>query len=217
MTDNPHSYDGKRVCAFEQTSEARSGLCKWDMSPPVVGWFSHISNGELGSLSAAGVKASIQEACSRWEAICGIRFFMASSAREAHIVIGAGIRGEGPGGTLAWSELPCGPDRQLQQQYDRRERWVIADNAPGSKIDLTRVVCHEIGHAIGLPHIGSGNLLAPTYSSRIIKPQAGDIVEAQARYGKPQSNPEPEPPKEKPQGQVALIFNEDGSVGWERI
>jgi hypothetical protein len=212
------NYEGASFCEFQQKEEARGGLCKWDMRPPVVPWFSTVRDGELGGLSAAGVRGAIEEACSRWEAVCGLSFFEAQSHKHALLVISAGIRGEGPGGTLAWSELPCGPDRQLAQQYDRKERWVIADNAPSNRIDLTRVICHEVGHAIGISHIGSGNLLAPTYSTRINRPQAGDIVEAQARYGRPAEKRKPEPadpPKEKPQGQITLILRPDGLIGWE--
>ena len=212
-----HDYDGHLFCAHQDTEEARGGLCKWDMRPARVGVYSHINSGELGTLSANGVRGAIKKACERWEEVCGIQFFYPNSAREAHIVIGAGIQREGPGGTLAWSELPCGPDRQLQQQYDRRERWVIADNPPRGSIDLIRVVCHEIGHAIGISHIGSGNLLAPTYSSRIKGPQAGDIVEAQARYGRPQpkEDPQPDPDPVKPENQIKLILSPDGVVRWE--
>ena len=52
----------------------------------------------------------------------------------------------------------------------------------------------ELGHAIGISHIGPGNLMAPTYSSTINKPQSGDIQEAIARYGPPRVQPsEPDP------------------------
>ena len=103
------------------------------------------------------------------------------------------------GGTLAWSELPNG-NRQLTQKYDTREQWIISAN-PTSGIDAVRVICHETGHALGVGHIQSGNLLAPVYSRQIRKPQSGDVQEMRERYGPPVTGGGTEPtPQPTPGG-----------------
>ncbi|NIQ12984.1 MAG: matrixin family metalloprotease, partial [Candidatus Dadabacteria bacterium] len=81
----------------------------------------------------------------------------------------------------------------LEQKYDTTENWVVLNHPPSNRIDIVRVACHEIGHVIGIPHIGAGNLMAPHYSQQIRDPQAGDISEAVSRYGRPLPTPEPEP------------------------
>lgn len=123
-------------------------------------------------------------AVSYWSEVCGLEFAYTQNARTANILATAG-RIDGPSGTLAWSELPAGTSRQLTQKYDTGEqRWVVSTNPRGGELDIVRVVCHEVGHAIGLPHISAGNLLAPTYSTSVRRPQGGDIAEAVRRYGK---------------------------------
>lgn len=144
----------------------------------------------LPGLAAAEVEAAFVEACQQWSAVCGINLTRSDSP-AANIVARSGTGRsnnlDGRGGTLAWSELPCGRSRRatLQQMYDEAEQW--------SRSMAVAVICHEVGHAIGLSHIAAGNLLAPYYDPRITKPQAGDIAEAVKRYGPPQPKPSPAP------------------------
>jgi hypothetical protein len=46
------------------------------------------------------------------------------------------------------------------------------------------VICHELGHALGLPHLNAGNLMAPYYDPDVTAPQKGDIEEIVKLYGK---------------------------------
>ncbi|NDC10566.1 MAG: hypothetical protein EBZ75_14750, partial [Oxalobacteraceae bacterium] len=82
------------------------------------------------------------------------------------------------GGTLAWSELPCGvaENVQLDQMFDEAEDW--------SFNMAVAVICHELGHALGLPHLANGNLMAPYYDPNVTKPQDGDVAEIIKLYGK---------------------------------
>ena len=61
---------------------------------------------------------------------------------------------------------------------------MISERPSGGSIDLVRVVAHEMGHALGLPHGPSGNLMQPTVDARIRRPKSWDIAEIQRRYGK---------------------------------
>lgn len=151
--------------------------------------------GALPGMSAADQKAAYALAWSFWAEVCDIQPEYTAS-RAANVLMGAGGI-DRAGGTLAWSELPCGSGESdtLNQKYDTLEPWGAFDVTEDSRgqIDIVRVACHEIGHVIGIPHIQGGNLLAPTYNPAIRKPQLGDIDEAVKRYGKPVNIPAPTP------------------------
>jgi hypothetical protein len=95
---------------------------------------------------------------------------------------------DGPGNTIAWSEMPCGEkDRQIKQAYDWDEPWT-ADLARRPGILALSVMAHEMGHALGLDHSENpGELMAPFYNPTVIKPTPGDIQRIQELYGEPAS------------------------------
>jgi hypothetical protein len=165
-----------RFCRLPDKAPLRATMCKW---PKVdVTW--HVE-GELKNISENDVKASYNDACSWWNEVCTIRLRYTPNPKTADILARSANLG-GPGNVLADSGLPCGKNpRQQPQRYDG-ENWAIGETVPQGFIDLTRVQCHELGHAIGSDHIANGNLLAPMYSPRIRKPQQGDIAEMQSRY-----------------------------------
>jgi hypothetical protein len=180
------NYDGTKVCGVPDGLGGDN--CLWPFADVKI-----FASGLLGGVDLA---EATEQAIQGWNRVCGIRLALVANAGEAHIVVTQG-RIDGPMGTLAWSELPCGftPNqwRKLKQQYDTGEMWTIAENPPGNKIDAVRVLRHEIGHAIGISHIAAGNLMAPTYSASIRDVQRGDVLEAVSRYGKPAAVPAPVP------------------------
>lgn len=147
----------------------------------------------LPGINLDQVKRAAEVAFDRWSAVCDIRASHIKTATEAADIVMEVAHIDGPSNVLAWSELP-GMDtvRQLKQRYDSSDSWVIANNTTvGGKIDLIRVMCHELGHALGEAHLSVGNLLAPMYSQQINKPQTGDIAAMIERYGPPRVAPVP--------------------------
>lgn len=204
--------DGERVCGVSDSYGA-GRLCRWpesvkkDITWTIIGNFTEFTHEET--------VAAFKEAWTYWEEVCDIKARYVSRSSQAYVVIDVGYI-DGSSGTLAWSELPCSSSaRQLDQKYDSGERWIISAT-PRNGIDIVRVACHEIGHVIGISHIGPDNLMAATYSSKIRKPRGGDIIEARKRYGgavlpKPEPAPEPEPeptPTPEPDGGSSQGFAE---------
>lgn len=185
------NYDGAVLCAVPDHF-GRGALNQWPQGR-LVTWA--LGAFRLPGLTVSDCEAATQEALERWSRVSGFRHQKASG-RTADITINTGAI-DGQSGTLAWMELPPGEGatRPLKGLVDTSEDWVISDNPPSHKIDLIRVLCHELGHALGISHIEAGNLMAPTYSSAISRPQFGDITQVRARYGLPvEPKPNPNPP-----------------------
>ena len=174
--------------------EAVESVCKW--SQKKLTW---TITGSLPGISSEQLQAAYRKAWGYWSAVCGVEpEFDGYNVTQSNVQMGTGAI-DGGMGTLAWSQLPCQPNVvRLQQLYDNKEQWVITEGiTQGGQIDLIRVAAHEIGHVLGIPHLAVGNLLAPTYSPALHKPQAGDIAEAVRRYGPVTMAPPPPPPTEE--------------------
>lgn len=190
----------------KMVSPARCGLpdmmgmgdCKWPMKR-----VSFLSRLNLGLRDAGAV---MQQAAEQWNAVCGIELVRVTTESDANIVAddygNTGDQFGRAGGVLADSHLPCGATARtrLQQRYDTGERWT--DEM------LLAVACHELGHAIGLPHLSAGSLLQPYYDPRITKPQKNDIEEVVRRYGPPSPRPSPSPlpPSGAPEVEVFVVM-----------
>lgn len=127
---------------------------------------------------------------SRWaEVLPGFTFERTSSAEEADIWIGGGsgrnLGFDGPGQTLAWAYLPCGPDERLESRFDMAELWTNnpAKRNKGQWIYAWSVWLHELGHLLGLDHSKNKNdIMAPYYNPDIVDLQPGDITRIQTLY-----------------------------------
>jgi hypothetical protein len=166
-----------RFCSLPDVMPLGATLCKWPSK--TITW------SVLQSLPNVPMVEAATEAMKRIAAVCGVTHVYQPNNPSAMIVLGT-RRIDGTFGVLAESELPCGGVRQCRQWYDTGEQWAVFDGpGSGNRIDIVRVMTHELCHAHGMNHIGAGNLMAPTYSQSVIKPQDGDIQELQARYGPP--------------------------------
>ncbi len=188
--------DGLAFCAVPMFL-GQSGECMWDKHE-----LSYSVTTSLKGLSDDAWLAALKMAWGFWADVANIKAVYIEDAASADVLIATGAI-DGPSGVLAWSEMPCGasdPD-QLRQRFDSGElAWVVAENPSQGQLDIVRVACHEIGHVIGLPHFANGApaLLAPTYSTKIRRPQPMDIAAAQERYGPPTTPPTPIPPTPVP-------------------
>jgi len=140
--------------------------------------------------------AACLEAFGRWSAVCDVMWTPTDDANAAQFLI-ITRQFDGPSGILADCELPSPGLRQQLMRIDPSERWVASDNPPADSLNLLAVLCHEMGHGIGLQHfdpsIPPPELLNPTYNPAITQPQSGEIAFAQKLYGPPQTMPAPTP------------------------
>lgn len=188
------NYDGIKICGVPDEL-GQTGTCQWPFKDVLVHGSGMLGEVDLGEGIARAVKDPLG-----WNGVCGIRLQQTTNPNTAHIRVSTGGI-DGPHGTLAWCQLPCGFTRLRWQAckmlFDTGDIYVFAENPPGGKIDWYRVWWHEGGHGIGIPHITEGNLMQPMYSNRIRFPQRGDILEARGRYGLPETQP-PGTPGEPP-------------------
>ena len=146
-------------------------------------WVSWCISGSLPGISNDTFDEAVHWAFLQWKAVCGLLPYRIDDAIAADILITVAALG-GPGGVLADSMLPYQAG-QVKQRYDTGERWVYSATPAEREIDLGRVIAHELGHGLGLPHTTeSGNLMNPTYSRTIRGPVgAWESAEARKRYG----------------------------------
>lgn len=168
----------RRRCGLPDFNiSGRSGPCKWPMKN--ITYFSKLN---LPGISADQANLAYDAAIAQWSSVCDITPVRVNDVNLANIYARSGLGKscglDDRGGTLAWSELPCDVTDQMQldQMFDEAEAWSFEM--------AVAVICHELGHALGLAHLSNGNLMAPYYDPNVTAPQKGDIAEMVALYGK---------------------------------
>lgn len=121
----------------------------------------------------ACAKQKIREALASWEAVADIRFSEKNSNEPSDIKITVANITQGGVGYPAFSASPC---RELAGTV------VLKFNSNYSCEQLYALSVHEIGHALGLGHVASNNVMNPSKSYQGLQP--GDIKGIQAIYGK---------------------------------
>lgn len=187
------NYDGQPFCGQVAASEFSNHRPKWNKNE--VSWGIHPSIASIAGIPRASLRVMGEKATAEVSGQCGLRFrYVDGSDCD---ILTVQMKSDGPGNVLGLTDLPPGDGRQLLLRIDFVEAFVIAVNAPSSRLDLYRIWLHELMHALGVFHIQTGNLLAPFYSASIAHLQGGDVAELVARYGLPlptQPIPPPLPP-----------------------
>ncbi len=169
-----------RCCRFPDRMNLAADLQKWPAGM-VITWKVETA---AGILPRTAIETAYMSATQDWMKVCGVKFEPTANSKTAGILVHfSGI--DGAGRVLAWSDLPDDKGSQRIQRFDSEEPWVVSDKPKPGEIDFVRVVKHELGHVLGIGHIGMGNLLQPMYDPALRSLQAGDIAEAVARYGPP--------------------------------
>lgn len=168
----------RRRCGLPDFNITGAGdACKWPMKN--ITYYASLT---LPGITGQQAQQAFDAAFSQWAAVCDIYPVRVDSPANANILAQSG-KGKAAnlddrGGTLAWSELPCGvaENMQLDQMFDEAEEW---------SFDMAvAVICHELGHALGLAHLSKGNLMAPYYDPNVRAPKPGDIDAIVKLYGK---------------------------------
>lgn len=170
VADNLEGVDGGRYLQW-----ARGHVITWDVERGVTGF------------SREDVASVVEAAWALWSAVADVRSQRVTSGSPNVLITSRRL--DGQNGVLAQAQLPSQNQRSgtLGLWLDTSEVWVLAKNPPPGKMDILRVIAHELGHSLGLGHApgGSPNLMAPAVS-RIREPQAGwDIPQIVARLGLP--------------------------------
>lgn len=136
------------------------------------------------NISPINVLSAFAAAVKWWTSVCNINLEQTHGA-GADIAASAGPI-DHAGGTLGWSYMPGkATTSPLQQRYDSLETWTVR-HPPRNAIYFLAVVAHEIGHALGVPHIPKSRgvaLLNPIYDPAVLRLQPLDVDAGVARYG----------------------------------
>lgn len=176
------------VCGNREPASNR--LARWDKTPwNGTGWIGEPAPVLLTIHAPDWCRPAALWGMREWMKVCAIEVEWESNPRAASINLVEGPI-DGPSGTLAYMELPYGPDKPLEGKVDTSEAW---DRDPSGapnrgQIHLGAVLCHEYGHALGIEHVPTSQgvaLLNPMYRPDVLTPQELDAKQAVYRYGPP--------------------------------
>lgn len=169
---------------------AQRGLARWNKRHLTWIWIDTIR----------GMTLAIQNADTDWvlngqwsSATNGYFTFSPTPVRETADLILTTRPIDGSGRVLAETELPPGDDRQLHGWFDISERW-------GIDIVFKLTLLHELGHFMGLGHLGAGvaAVMQPVYNPSLVVLQPRDReailgIYPDARTFQPAPTPTPTP------------------------
>lgn len=150
--------------------------------------------------------------------VCGVKLKEVQSASGARVLL-TSQRIDGPGGTLAQAELPCGRIQRVRLWCDSTDRWDVqwknwGDRVQSGRIPLYLVVLHEKLHNLGLPHTNQpGNVMNPSLQTGLRRLGDWDISELRRRYGPPVAPPPVPTPTPTPVPTPAPAPGGDGFFG----
>lgn len=152
------------------------------------------------AVSVAKYRDIVFRAFAIWENAAPLRFTYTADWWGADIVIGAQVRPRG----IAFADVELlrdtsgnalGPIHKAAVCLNTKKQWKTGFDGNLKQYDLTHVLTHEIGHALGLDHPGpSGQLMSWRYDEKALRLQPGDIAGIARLYGRaarvPARNPQ---------------------------
>lgn len=119
-------------------------------------------------------KDKVREAFQRWEAVADINLIEVEVSAGSSIVLIVGDIGPG---AVAYPPFSDGKCQAIAGQ-------VIFDIPDRNTCDrFLNLAMHEIGHVLGLGHVGSENIMNPDWDDTVTELQPGDITGVQSIYG----------------------------------
>lgn len=147
----------------------------------------------FSDLLPSGWMSAVNTAFNMWSSVADLHFVqvtddgLAEGGATSSGEIRLGLHTfDGASGILAHGYYPPanGGSAAGDIHLDKAEHWKIGFGGPG--IDITQVLAHELGHALGLDHSNTPNsLMNPFYSEVFFGPQADDIAGMRYLYGAP--------------------------------
>lgn len=170
--DRPRRFDGARNCAEMEPLDALLAR---------------------SSISPVAFAREVQAAFALWAAAADLRFRRVADPERADILIGGQRGGRGVAFTnIREGGRGRGPIDGIGQAticLDPSERWEVGIDGDPKTYNLRYVAAHEIGHAIGLDHLGrEGGVMGFAYRELIRSPAElrlapGDVAAVARLYG----------------------------------
>lgn len=166
---------GIRDDAFTEAARWRQGNLTYFVEAYLEG-VPGLSRVDQDDLQSLGFRDHEQHIDVKWTRV--------SNRNQANLIISVGEgRGDGfdgPGGVLAWCQIPNGTISQIMMKFDRTDTWV-KNLAVGQRgILYLNVFTHELGHGHGCLHInGPTALMNPIYSpavSKLLQPDVNALL-----------------------------------------
>ena len=135
------------------------------------------------------VAAEFLAAFAAWEAVAGVTFEEVDDPEAADLLLG--VQGIPRGIAYAdvshrrGADAPLASIRQAAICLNPSVSWETGFDGDDRTFDIRLVALHEIGHVIGLDHVGrrSGAIMRHKYREQFRVPQKGDIAGATLLYG----------------------------------